>query len=124
MTATSILQRVCIDTAPSFKKAPAVMAKMPFRQHPVTGTYYHQNLDLSIKLMSKRCSMVFTSKDDPMEVGIAISVAGGGQSSGTVGLDPNTGGTVTKTKTGLTIELDPMGRQNGRSWYHAVVLAP
>ncbi len=124
ITATKILQKVCVDTAPSFKKAPAVMAKMPFRQHPVTGTFYHQNLDLSIKLMSKRCSMVFTSKDDPIVLSIAISAAGGKQSSGSIDLDPSNGSSMTKTKTGLTIELDAMGRDNGRNWYRAVVLAP
>ncbi|MCX8508083.1 MAG: hypothetical protein ORN49_04255, partial [Rhodobacteraceae bacterium] len=72
INASMIFGDVCVATAPSFRKAPAVMAKMPFRQHPGTGTYYHQNLDLWIKLMPKRCSMVFTSEDDPTELGMMM----------------------------------------------------
>lgn len=124
--ASMIFGDVCVATAPSFRKAPAVMAQMPFRQHPGTGTYYHQNLDLSIKLMPKRCSMVFTSKDDPGELGImmAISPATSDQGSGSMDVNPDTGASATMTKSGAKIEFEPMGRKNGRNWYRAVIIAP
>lgn len=124
--AAAILGDVCVATAPSFRNAPAVMAKMPFRQHPGTGTYYHQTLDLSVKLLPKRCSMVFTSKDEPSQLGIAIatSAAMAGQSTGSMGLDPDTGAASTLAKNGATIAFEPMGRSNGRNWYRAVVIAP
>lgn len=124
--ASIIFRDVCVATAPSFRKAPAVMAKMPFRQHPGTGTYYHRNLDLSIKLMPKRCSMVFTSKDDPSRIGImvAISPAWFDQESGSVQVAGETGKMASVTNGGAKVEFEPLGRRNSRNWYRAVIIAP
>ena len=123
--AVTIFKSVCSDTAPSFKKASAIMAKMPFRQHPVTGTYYHQNLDLSVKLMPKRCSMVFSSKEKPTQLGLVLALEAGLDSgSNEIWVDPDNGASVTKGKDGTTFEFAPLGRANGRNMYRAVLIAP
>lgn len=57
-----IFRAVCLDTHPSFKMAPAVLATMPFVQNGATKTYYHQELDLSIKLQGNQCSFVMAGK--------------------------------------------------------------
>ena len=119
ISAMLIFTRVCLDTQPHFKKAPAVLADLPFRQRPETGTYYHQNLDLSVKLVGGRCSMVFTSADDPTQLGILMSAASG---NGQMSIDPNTGAASTVTKNGARLEFEPIGRSKGRNWYRAVLI--
>lgn len=117
MDAAFIFSDVCVKTAPGFAKAPAAMQSMPFAQHPETGTYYHKNLDLSIKLMPKRCSMVFRSGDDTMMVGIAMS---GAVPAPEIALDPITDGTTAKGPKGTTLTVSPVG--NGM--FRAVLIAP
>lgn len=126
MGAGMIFARVCAETAPSFRNAPTVMADMPFRQHPETGTYFHQNFDLSIKLMPKSCSMVFTSTEDAAEIGlfVATSVAVSQPGQPAVDIDPDTGATATKGPHGTRLEFVPMGNSNGRNFYRAVLIAP
>ncbi|MGB5069289.1 MAG: hypothetical protein WBO29_18175 [Albidovulum sp.] len=120
-----IFSSVCADTAPSFRQAPAILAKMPFRQHPTTGTYYHQNLDLSVKLMPKRCSMVFSSRENPMQLGLGLAAfAAVDSGSNQMGIDPDTGASATKGKGGTAFEFVPLGRANGRNMYRAVLIAP
>jgi hypothetical protein len=125
MSAGMIFNQVCSDTAPGFKKAPAIMAKMPFRQNPTTGTYYHQKLDLSIKLMPKRCSMVFSSKEKPMQLGLVLALEVGLDSgSNEVGFNPDNGTSATKGKGGTAFEFTPLGRAHGRNMFRAVLIAP
>lgn len=123
ISASGIFGQVCGTTAPGFGAAPAQLTKMPFRQHPTTGTYYHQNLDLSVKLMPKRCSMVFSSRDPAMELGI-IMAAGIGGTSNDLGIDPATGATYRRGPKGTSFEFEPLGTANGRPMYRAVLIAP
>lgn len=126
LLAMAMFSDICIKTSPSFRGAPAALAKLPFRQHPETGTYYHRNVDLSVKLMPKRCSMVFTSKDDPGQLGMiaGTTTAMADQDTGSMGLDPDTGAASTIARNGTLIEFTPTGRQHGRSWYRIVAIAP
>ncbi len=61
---------ICAKTLPRFRSAPSVLAKMRFKQSPETGTYFHQSLDMSVKLFEQNgrqvCSMVFSSREEPM----------------------------------------------------------
>ena len=100
---------------------------MPFRQRFGTGTYYHQNLDLSIKLLPKRCSMVFSSTDKPIQLGIVLSAATAiprGDGPADIGLDPDNGRASAIGKGGTRLEFEPMGRIDGRLMYRAVLIAP
>lgn len=71
--------QICADTYPDFDKARQALAAMPFKQNPNTGTYYHQNVDMSVKLIDNGadhiCSMVFGSKDDPDGLAIIFAAA-------------------------------------------------
>lgn len=126
LSAMALFSDVCIKTSPSFRGAPAALKKLPFRQHPDTGTYYHQNLDLSIKLMPKRCSMVFTSRDNANSLGIiaGTTAAMADQDTGEMALDPTSGAASTVAKNGTKVEFAPMGRDHGRNWYRIVAIAP
>ena len=108
---------VCGKTAPSFAKAPAAMQSLPFAQHPETGTYYHKNFDLSIKLMPKRCSMVFRSGNDTMMIGIAVAGAVNAQE---IAFDPVTDGAIAKGPKGTTLTVSP----GGSGMFRAVLIAP
>lgn len=121
VSAGMIFSSVCGDTAPSFRKAPAAMAKMPFRQRPETGTYYHQNLDLSVKLMPKRCSMVFGSRADAGQLAILLTAA---SKSTEVVIDPNTNAARGKGPKGTRVEFDPMNMRDLSPMYRAVLIAP
>lgn len=125
MDASMIFSKVCGDTAPSFRKAPSVMKGMAFRQRPETGTYYHQNLDLSIKLFPKRCSMVFGSKSDPLQLGLMLAAAAGVNSgSNEVSVDPDSGASATKGPKGTSFRFEPGPLHDQYPMYRAVLIAP
>ena len=73
MTASALFRQVCIDTAPRLDAARTALSKLPFTQNPTTGTYYHNMLDLSIKVRREGgrgvCSIVFASTEPPERVG-------------------------------------------------------
>ncbi|MEM9854819.1 MAG: hypothetical protein AAF841_10260 [Pseudomonadota bacterium] len=56
--AVALFSQVCLATAPSYATAPAVIAELPFRQSPTTGTYYHQRFNASVKISDDGCSFV------------------------------------------------------------------
>jgi hypothetical protein len=57
--------RVCLLTTPAFAGAPRVISEYPFTQSAQTGTYFHNQLDLSIKVTDERCSLVFVTLESP-----------------------------------------------------------
>ncbi len=65
--AVQMFMRICAATLPVFRGAEQVIAGYPLRQHPDTGTYFHTDLDLSVKLHvldgDAVCSLVFSSPD-------------------------------------------------------------
>ena len=128
-TAVSILSDICVDTLPRFAKAPAVLAKMPFQQHPQTGTYYHRSLDLSIKLHSdkgrKICSMVFASKDDPAQLALLIPIAAASPQNKQIDVfvTPDMSQSTATLPRGAQLTFQPIGRDAGRNYYNATVTA-
>ncbi|MBW6418993.1 hypothetical protein [Celeribacter sp. PS-C1] len=83
--AVTLFQSVCLDGAASPAKAKAAIDGLPMRQHPETGTYYHNSLNLSFKLIQddgvSTCSMVFASRDPAGQLAIAFSAAAQSDSS-------------------------------------------
>ena len=65
-----LFSQVCLDTAPDFANAPIVLDALPVQRNFDTGTYFHETLNLSFKLISRDdveiCSMVMASDDDPV----------------------------------------------------------
>ncbi|WP_415921487.1 hypothetical protein [Tateyamaria sp. SN6-1] len=57
--AGNVLRSACIDTQPDFDGASQALARIGgFVQSAKTGTFFHQRYDLSVKVVSGRCSMV------------------------------------------------------------------
>lgn len=85
--AARIFAGVCAATLPDFRAAPAAIAALPLRQNPQTGTWYHRQLDLSVKLHRLNgenvCSVVFSSSGQQAavsrEMGAATAQAVGGR---------------------------------------------
>lgn len=77
--AGTLFANVCLATAPSFVAAPLALLTEPFTQNSTTGTYYHDNLNLSFKLIDEggrlRCSLVFAAAGDPDAVYTAFVAA-------------------------------------------------
>jgi hypothetical protein len=69
--AGDLFARVCEASAPSFAEAPAILRGLPFAQRPATGTWYHRQLDLSIRINPgnpESCSLVAgTNVAEPFE---------------------------------------------------------
>ncbi|MGB5557049.1 MAG: hypothetical protein WBN04_03450 [Paracoccaceae bacterium] len=121
VSASKLFNDVCGKTAPSFRKAPAVMAELPFRQNTATGTYYHQSLDLSFKLLPKRCSMVFGSVERSSMLGLAMATSTGANEAS---FDPISGAATSNGPKGTSLEFQPVAELKGRAMYRAVLIAP
>lgn len=69
--ATALYSDLCLATAPTFDALPNLI-EAPFVQHSRTGTYYHPQLNLSVKLVDLSgdlyCSMVFETAASEAEV--------------------------------------------------------
>lgn len=68
-TASLMFKSICVDPFPDFTRSKEAIANHPFNQNPESGTYYHNDLSLSVKLAEepgklKSCSMVFRSDDE------------------------------------------------------------
>lgn len=65
--ALAFFKDVCVDTAPDFALAPAVLATKLITQNKRSGTYFHNRFDMSAKLTPSGCSVVaggaFTEAD-------------------------------------------------------------
>ncbi|MEO0486218.1 MAG: hypothetical protein AAF092_09930 [Pseudomonadota bacterium] len=67
----------CILTAPGFENVGTVLADHPFTQNEVTGTYFHDAGNLSIKGGLSGCSLVFGTDQpsDDVVAGLARGTA-------------------------------------------------
>lgn len=117
--AVGLFDRVCASHYPDLKASEAEIRKLPFRQ-ATTGTWFHQQLDLSIKLIPDRraCSMVFGSREDPLQLGLAIGVTA--SSTQKVGIS-TAGQVTTQGPKGSTFEFGPTSRTSNRTYFHAVL---
>jgi hypothetical protein len=63
---------ICLANLPDFTGTPAALALEPFTQNTGTGTYYHDTLNLSIKLVTEngepKCSIVFAARAGMTEI--------------------------------------------------------
>jgi hypothetical protein len=117
--ATTLFDQVCVSHYPNLKASEAEIRKLPFKQAS-TGTWFHQKLDLSFKVMTERraCSLIFGSREDPMQ--LALAMAAESTRSQEVGFSL-TGQTVTKGPAGSTFEFSPTSRGSNRTYFHAVL---
>lgn len=61
----NVIKSACVDTRPSFERAPVVLAGIGgFVQNAQTLTYFHQSYDVSVKLIDGRCSVVMGGLKD------------------------------------------------------------
>lgn len=127
-TSASLFQDVCVKTYPNFQKARTVLASKAFAAHPSTGTFYDGRQDVSFKLISdggkKICSMVFTSPDNPIELGTAFGLASTVSKDGDLELDlgADNKAVVRASSTGRsTMTFTPARRANGKNWYRATL---
>jgi len=83
ISAGSLYKQICTDTAPSFRGAVSELESLPFVQHPETGTYYHQNLNLSIKLIEtdsfRQCSMLIGVRNFKSSEALLLAVYASGE---------------------------------------------
>lgn len=128
--AMSLFQDACLETMPTFKFENTELAKSMFRQNPKTGTYYHQNLDLSVKVQKvgagKACSMVFSSKEEPSQLAIGMSLLPAtvsGSSNPTIDFTSDNSTSVQLAR-GAKFTFVTTGRNNGRNYYRAAVIVP
>ena len=125
--ATNMFQKICVETLPDFKRAKAILDASGFAANPETGTLYHPTLNLSFKVKSGKangaCSMVFVSRTDPLQLGIALSTAAvtSGRGDGGVGMDPQTGFAQVDLGKGTIMTFEPSMKMGGDRYYHAVI---
>ena len=127
--ASIMFSQICAQTYPNIEAARAEIVKLPFTQHPQTGTYYHRALDLSFKLTKssdrQSCSMVFaTTNRYQGALGILVSAGVGSAGIATenkIGLDPATGATVMKLKQNGTFAFRATSSTGSRVYYNAII---
>ncbi len=120
---------VCAKNYPNFRKAKKVLVQNGFQAHSKTGTFYDGKRDVSFKLTrgssGKVCSMVFSSKEKPEELGLLLAV---GSTQGTDGnakidVDPNTFATRTNSRGGSVMNFTPTIVNNGKQYFRASLSA-
>lgn len=128
--AMMMFKRICVEPSPTFADTRSIIATLPFQQHPATGTYYHRNLDLSVKLTPVAgggvCSMVFASKDESSQLALMMSLAGASfNDSNRVGseifIDPDASRSSTNLAGGAQLVFHPLGRKAGKNYYKAAI---
>lgn len=120
--ALGIFESVCVKTYPNMTAAKAAVSKLPFAVNPQTGTYYHKNLDLSIKLFEgrpKACSLVFGSRQDFLEVAIPFAAITGSGANIEIFETPRSA--VTTGPNNSTFVIQPFGNDPKRNYYNAVL---
>jgi hypothetical protein len=126
--ASTLFSDVCVKTAPSFKSAPQVLQALPFQQHPETGTYYHQDLNFSVKLHeindTRTCSMVFASPDEKDQLALLFSLSvAANTGKPNVSVDPNTATSSTDGPGGTKFTFFPAGKAGGLQYFRAALTA-
>jgi hypothetical protein len=69
----------CLQTLPNFASIKTALTDEPFTIHSTFGTYYHNQQNLSIKVVGAPdggyCSIVFASTGDPVQNLVAFGTA-------------------------------------------------
>ncbi|MGZ9812185.1 hypothetical protein ACXN5S_17115 [Pseudoroseicyclus sp. H15] len=79
-----LFNTICVETQPDFVVAEALLADGPFAYHPADGIWYHQGLDLTVKLVDVRgrpgCSLVMGTRENPRSaLALLAATAAGGE---------------------------------------------
>ncbi len=127
-TGADLFTEICLDTLPEFRKAAAVVQALPFRQHPDTGTWYHRDLDLSVKLFTDGghtyCSMVFSSRDAAGELAMFFGfTAALASDNPQLGVDPDADTAMVQLPRGAVFEFTPGASAGGKQYYRARIVA-
>ena len=82
---------VCLTRGPNFEDAYQGLSGFPVTQNARTGTYYHNTANLSVKVTSAQCSMVYgtNSKVDDTVSGLAQGSASILQGPAPAGINVN-----------------------------------
>lgn len=122
---------ICIGAYAQPEKAKAMLLERGYVQHPQTKTFFNPRRNVSFKLMPKKCSMVFGSKDRADMVAFSFGLAVISRESKAkpaelrIAVNPDTGFATAKGPKGSTFEIAPAGsKQLGQTMYHAVLTAP
>lgn len=124
LTASTLFDRVCMQSLPGFGGAAATLAELGFVPHPESGTFYDGRNNISFKMFAdigaRYCSMVFGSRDDAFELGLMLATTVQAASpSAEVRPDPETGKVNATPRPGVEFEFFPSGDQGGTNYFRA-----
>lgn len=98
--AGQMFAQVCLTSGPRFRAAPAALAAYPMTQSAQTGTYFHNQYNLSVNVNAERCSFVFAT-NQPTDT-VVGAMAQGTASILTTPLPPGIDLTSSQAADGLT----------------------
>ena len=91
--AAQIFNDACVQTLPNLAGAPQAIAAYPMTQHATFGTYYHNQQNLSVKLIGADCSIVFEPNITPAAALVGFGIAVGADTNPvTIRLSPGPAG--------------------------------
>ena len=70
--AAQVFNDACVQTLPDFSGTPQAIAAYQMTQHARFGTYYHNQQNLSVKLIGQDCSIVFGVAGDATSAIVAF----------------------------------------------------
>jgi hypothetical protein len=77
--AALLFRDICVQTLPGFKKAASALKKAKFNRNTKTGTYYHPDYNLSVKITkykgSPQCSLVMIGTSEPEQTSYMFAAA-------------------------------------------------
>ena len=84
-----IFAKACLSSGPNFEDAAEQLAAYPFTLHAITGTYYHNTANLSVRAAPESCSLVFATAEtiDDTVAGLANGTLLGLQARPPAGID-------------------------------------
>ncbi|NDU99952.1 hypothetical protein [Pseudoroseicyclus tamaricis] len=79
-----LFNTICVETQPDFRVAEVLLSDGPFVYQPADGIWYHQSLDLTVKLVDVRgrpgCSLVMGTAEHPRSaLALLAATAAGGE---------------------------------------------
>jgi len=118
---------VCVDTFPNASKAKAVLAANGFSASAKTGTFYDGMRDASFSLAprsgKRTCSMVFTSRAKPIDLGLAFALGSQRGPQPAVAVKGTGGQTSAPSAGNSTMTFRPGGVHGGKAYYRAALVA-
>ncbi len=128
-TSNLLFQEICVKPFRNKTKFHTALANNGFEASPTSGTFYDHKRNVSFKWIANSgkpvCSMVFVSKEKPVELGLAFAMASAAPNSGRaeIQVDPNTSATRTPSHSNSTMNFAPATRVKGKQYYRATLAA-